>query len=158
MMRQMWALGNGKGRFLLRGADPTWFPWQLTDKVPANDPRSWALYPEAKWAKQVAKTWNGEMNKLKAADTEKVKPILVLHGISIIPPSNGTSGTGGENIAGEMGVPNDLVWRQEVYNRLHGIGGTGADPETEPWAKGWDDAIDEAIREVEAAESAGGLE
>lgn len=41
----------------------------------------------------------------------------------------------------------DCVKREDIINALHNIGGCGAD--NDPWAEGWDKAIDEAIRIVQ---------
>ena len=43
----------------------------------------------------------------------------------------------------------ELIDRDELYHKLDSIGGCGADKDS--WADGWDKAIAEAIRLLEAA-------
>ena len=43
----------------------------------------------------------------------------------------------------------ELIDREELYHKLDSIGGCGADKDS--WADGWDCAITEAIRLLEAA-------
>ncbi len=43
----------------------------------------------------------------------------------------------------------ELIDREELYHKLDSIGGCGADKDS--WADGWDKAITEAIRLLEAA-------
>ena len=43
----------------------------------------------------------------------------------------------------------ELIDREELYHKLDSIGGCGADKSS--WADGWDKAITEAIRLLEAA-------
>ena len=43
----------------------------------------------------------------------------------------------------------ELIDRDELYHKLDSIGGCGADKDS--WADGWDKAITEAIRLLEAA-------
>ena len=46
----------------------------------------------------------------------------------------------------------NLIDRDELYRKLDSVGGCGADKES--WADGWDCAIEEAIRLLEAAPAA----
>ena len=43
----------------------------------------------------------------------------------------------------------ELIDKEELYHKLDSIGGCGADKDS--WADGWDKAITEAIRLLEAA-------
>lgn len=49
----------------------------------------------------------------------------------------------------------DLISRKAVYEMLHGLGGCDASDE---WSKGWDKAIDSAIKELDKIPTAYGVD
>lgn len=140
MMSVCYILTTKKGLVYVRGHDDTWYPAGLvsTKMLGTKDyPYGEAIFTLRKAAERAATWWNEDPQR---RPEERVRIKKVLYGYSEFPEGKTDC------------VPNDLVWRRNVYDYLHYQGGTGAEPDT--WASGWDSAIDNAIEHLSDVESA----
>jgi len=131
-----------KRRYLLQGEYPCWFPARLSNTENPSTYGTHFICENKQRAEELADKWNKRVGK----DGEHVTPVKVLRGFVPLKQKTAEFGIPPES------VPNDLVWRQDVYRMLHEIGGT--DAEKDSWSDGWDKAIDTAIEKLETLDSA----
>lgn len=146
-MTRKWAVRAFNGQFLTQPKNEICKILAGHGTQPAHSETEFAkflLYDKKKYACQFAKCWNKYVRDEQLPNDWLAEPVAVMSGFVLAR----TSTHDDEDVMDEMGVPDDLVWRRDVWHEINTLG--GCDSEEGTWDAGWDDATQEALHMAEA--------
>lgn len=146
-MTRKWAIRANNGQFLAKPKDELCELMEGHGTQPAHSESEFTkflVYDKKKYASQAAKAWNKHVRDEQLPNDWLAEPTSVMYGFVLARNTLHDD----EDVMDELGVPNDLVWRRDVWHEINTQGGSGSEAGT--WDAGWDDATQEALNAVEA--------